>query len=278
MAEATTEQADRKARRSDTVSWAVRTGLVCYGLVHLVVAYVAIRLVLGSNAGTATGKGALAQLARDTAGRVTLGLLAVGFAVLVVWQLAVAAIGYRDHDGLRRQLLRFGALCRTVAYGYFSSVTAALAIQGRHAGSSPDSTTTKVMSLPAGPWLVALVGVAVAGVGIGLIVFGWQKRFLEQLDERARRDGGRRVPVVTLGRVGYVAKGLAFIVVGVLLDWAAWTHDPQKSGGLDQALMRLLGGTLGRIAVVVIGVGVGCFGLFMLARARHLERDALTGE
>nr|WP_281381035.1 DUF1206 domain-containing protein [Nocardioides panaciterrulae] len=252
--------------------------MVCYGLVHLLVAFVAIRLILGSNSGSATGKGALAQLARDTAGRVTLGALAVGFAVLVVWQLAAAAIGYRDHDGLRRHLLRLGALGRAAVFGYLAGATSSLAIAGRSASSSPDSTTAKLMSLPAGPWLVALVGATIAGVGIGLAIFGWQKRFLEQLDERARRDGGRRIPVVVLGRFGYVAKGVAFVVVGVLLGWAAWTHDPQKSGGLDQALMRLLGGSLGKVAIVVIAVGVGCFGLFMLARARHLERDALTGE
>lgn len=278
MAEATARRADRKARRSDTLSWAVRAGLVGYGLVHLLVAYVAIQLVFGPNTGTATGKGALAQLARDTAGRVTLGVLAIGFAVLVVWQLVATVIGYREHDGMRRHLLRFGALCRAAAYGYFSAVTAALALAGRSASSSPDSTTSRAMSLPAGPWLVGLVGATVAGIGIGFAVFGWQKRFLRQLDERARHNDGRRVPVVILGRVGYVAKGLAFVVVGVLLGWAAWSHDPEKSGGLDQALLRLLGGTPGRIAVVIIGLGVGCFGLFLIARARHLEREALTGE
>ena len=274
----TARQADQAARHSDAVSWLVRIGLVGYGLVHLLVAFVAIELVLGPNVGSATGKGALAQLARDTAGRVALAVLALGFAVLVLWQLATAVIGYRDREGLLRHLLRFGALCRTAAYGYFAGMTASLAIAGRSASSSPDSSTSKLMSLPFGPWLVALVGAAVAGVGVGLGVFGWQKRFLRQLDERARHNDGRRVPVVVLGRVGYLAKGLAFVMVGVLLGWAAWSHDPQKSGGLDQALMKLLGGSLGRTAVIVIGVGVGCFGLFMLARARHLERDALTGE
>src|SRR5262249_20725574 len=102
--DAMARQADRKVRRSDTLSWAVRAGLVGYGLVHRRVAYTAAQLVVGQHAGSATGKGALAQLAGNTAGRVTLAVLAAGFAALVVWQLVSAIIGYRDQEGLRRHV------------------------------------------------------------------------------------------------------------------------------------------------------------------------------
>jgi hypothetical protein len=131
------------------------------------------------------------------------------------------------------------------------------------------------MALPAGPWLVAGIGVSAAVIGVVLAVFGWRKGFLEQLDEEATsRD--RRVPIVVIGRAGYVAKGLAFVVIGVLLVWVAWTHDPRKSGGLDEALRELLGGPLGTVAIIGVGAGIGCFGLYLFARARHLNRRMLT--
>jgi len=41
---------------------------------------------------------------------------------------------------------------------------------------------------------------------------------------------------VWLGTVGYVAKGMAVAVIGVLFLYAAITHQPKSSGGLDQAL------------------------------------------
>ena len=276
-AESRAENADRTARQSDMLAWAIRGGLVGYGVMHMLVGWVAVRLVLTSASGTATGKGALGQLAGDASGRVTLAAMAVGFAALVVWQVLAAAVGYRDRDGWSRHVMRSGALCRAVVWGYLAVTTTQLAVSGGSIRSgSPSSTTATVMSWPQGAWILMLVGVVVAGIGIGLGIFGWRVEFLEQLDQHARSCDGRRVPIVALGRVGYVTKGLALVVVGIVLVWAAWTHDPHKSGGLDQALQELLGGTIGKAAIIVVAVGLGCFGLFLMARARHLNRESLT--
>ena len=276
-AESRAENADRTARQSDMLAWAVRGGLVGYGVMHMLVGWVAVRLVLTSASGTATGKGALGQLAGDASGRVTLAVMAVGFAALVVWQVLAAAVGYRDRDGWSRHVMRSGALCRAVVWGYLAVTTTQLAVSGGSIRSgSPSSTTATVMSWPQGAWILMLVGVVVAGIGIGLGIFGWRVEFLEQLDQHARSRDGRRVPIVALGRVGYVTKGVALVVVGIVLVWAAWTHDPHKSGGLDQALQELLGGTIGKAAIIVVAVGLGCFGLFLMARARHLNRESLT--
>jgi hypothetical protein len=275
--EDTAEQVDRGARSSTVLHWSVRVGLVAYGLIHLLVAYVALRLVFaGHSSGSATGKGALSQLAGDTVGMIVLLLMAVGFAALLVWQLLTALVGYRDRDGLQRHLLRLGALCRAAVYGYLGGSAAALALGGQSAsGRSPDSMTSSVMSAPGGEWIVVGVGLVVGGIGVGQIVFGLSKRFLNQLDDEAK-NGERRIPIVLLGQVGYVVKGIAFITVGVLLGWAALSHDPKKSGGLDQALYRLLGDGLGGPAIVVVGLGIGCFGIYALLWSRHLDEESLT--
>jgi hypothetical protein len=172
--------------------------------------------------------------------------------------------------------MRIGAAGRVVAYGYFAVAAGGLALQGRSArGQSPQRTTAEVLALPAGTWLVTLVGVAAVIIGVALGVFGWRKGFLEQLDEQARTQD-RRVPIVVLGRLGYLAKGVAFVVIGVLLTWAGWTSDPKKTGGLDESLRELLGGAWGPWAVIGVGAGIGCFGLFLIARARHLNLRTLT--
>jgi hypothetical protein len=276
-------EVERTARRSTTLDWSVRAGLVAYGALHLLLAWVAVSLVVGhgstatgKGSGSATGQGALAQLAGDPVGRLLLAAMAVMFAGLAVWQLIAAVVGYRDDDGLKRHLMRIGAGSRVVVYGYLGFASARLALQGSSAsGSSPDSTTSRVLSAPAGAFVLVAVGVGAAAVGVGLAVFGLTKGFLDQLDSKAR-NAERRVPIVVLGQVGYVVKGLAFVLIGALLVIAAVTREPGKVGGLDHSLYELLGHTAGSVAVVVAGLGIGCFGLYLFARSWHLAEHNLT--
>ena len=84
--------------------------------------------------------------------------------------------------------------------------------------------------------LLVLVGVVVAGVGAGFIVSGAQRRFLRHV---SLPMGAAGAAVRTLGIVGYLAKGIAIAIVGVLFIVAAVTADPDAAGGLDAALTAL---------------------------------------
>lgn len=270
------EQVDRNARNSTLLEWSVRVGFLAYGLIHLLIAWVAVRLVLAGGSGSATGQGALAQLADDPAGKATLVAMSVGFAALVVWQTIVALVGFRDRSGRRRALERLGAAARAITYTYFAISSARMAFAGSSgSGASPETLTARLMSAPAGPILVVILGLVVAGIGIGLAVFGLTKGFVQQLDETAR-NRGRRTPIITLGMIGYVVKGAAFVVIGTLFCWAGLSHDPDKSGGLDQALQEFLGNTAGTVAVVVAGAGIGCFGVYLFVVSRHIDNDSIT--
>ena len=64
---------------------------------------------------------------------------------------------------------------------------------------------------------------------------GLSDNFTHDLEAQAT-SGSTRSPVLLFGRVGYVGKGAAIGVVGVLFGWAALSYDPDKAGGLDDAL------------------------------------------
>lgn len=266
--------ADRLGRQADNSDWldhAVRIGLVAYGVVHLMIAWLAIQLAFGDSSGSASSKGALQQLARQPFGEVLIWLIALGMFLLVVWRLIEAAAGHRDEEGGTRVRKRLTSLGKALIYGSIGVSALRVAL---HAGSSSkgqDSTTAKLMDLPAGRWIVGLVGVAIIGYGLNLIRRAWTEKFREHLDAEGKSgDAGRAY--IWFGKAGYMAKGVSFLVVGGLFVYAAWTHKAKKSGGLDQALHKVLQQPFGQGLLVVLAIGIGCYGLFCFARARHLAR------
>jgi hypothetical protein len=265
---------ERAARSSTTLDRLVRWGLVGYGVLHLVIGGLAASLVAGGD--QPTSQGALAHLAAEPYGVPVLIAMAAGFAVLAVWQVIAGAVGYRRLDGLQRAVMRAGAACRVVTYGYLCLSLARLAaVGGGQTGSSPRQTSAGVLDEPFGRLMLGVAGLVVAGIGVGLAIYGLRRGFVDQLDQEARNKA-RRGPIVLVGQIGYAAKGLAFMIIGGLVCWAAVSDDPHKAGGLDQSLARLVRVPLGAVAVVAIGVGIACFGLYLFARARHLAPRTLT--
>jgi Domain of Unknown Function (DUF1206) len=257
----------------DALDVGVRVGLVSYGIVHLLMAWLALQLVFGDRGGSVSGAGAMRQLAANELGRISLYVVAAGLAALVVWQLFEAAAGHRDERGAKRAGQRVVSLGRVVIYGVLGWGALRIAMGGGQSGgsASTDSYTARLMDLPFGVILVGLVGAVIVGIAIGLAWNGWREKFLEMLDGRAHtgKDGQT---YRWFGKAGYISKGVAFAVVGGLFLYAAWTHDPDKSGGLDQALLQLLEQPFGPVLLALVAAGIACFGLFCFAWARHLDR------
>lgn len=264
-------QLGRKADASTALDQAVRVGLIAYGVVHLLIAWIAIQLALGDDKGSASSQGALSQLAQSPLGGILLYVVAAGFGALVVWQLIEAVAGHREHDGKKRVLKRLGSGLKVVLYGALGLSALKIAMGGGSSGGGTDTTTAKLMAMPGGQLLVGLLGLAVLGYALRLIYRGLSEDFADKLDVNGRLgDSGKAF--ILFGKIGYVSKGLAFIIVAVLFFWAAWTNDAKKSGGLDQALHEVLQQPFGTPMLLALAAGIGCYGLFAFAWARHLNR------
>ena len=258
--------------RSDALEHGIRLGLVAYGLVHLLIGYTAVRLALGDH-GKADQKGALGELARSPGGGIVLWVVAIGLFALVLWQGYEALLGHSGEDGLKRVRKRVASAGKAVVYLAIgvSAIQKAVGASGSSGSSGTHSATARVMSAPGGRILVGAVGLVVIAIGCFLVRKGLTERFTKDLDSEAQLTS-RRTPIVWLGKVGYTAKGVALGVVGVLFTVAAVQFEPQKSGGLDQALKTLLQQPFGPFLLLAVALGLGCFGLYCFAWARHLDR------
>jgi hypothetical protein len=261
-----------QASNSDWMDHAIRAGLVAYGVVHLLVGWLALQLAFGEKEDSASNSGALHYLAQQPMGGVLVWLIAIGMFLLVLWRLLEFAFGYRDEsDDTKRWRKRATSLFKAIIYGVIGWSAVQTATGSGGGGGGTDSTTAKLMDLPGGQLIVGAVGLAIIGYGGSLVYRGWTEKFREHLDAQgqAGKDGS---VYVLMGKIGYIAKGVAIAIVGGLFCYAAITHDAKKSGGLDQALQTVLEQPFGQVLLTAIALGIAAYGVFCFARAKHLSR------
>jgi len=273
----TPTRAAREAKDQPALGWAARLGFASYGLVYLLIGWLALQLAFGHSEGSPSKNGALQQLAQQPFGRALLWVTVAGFAALVLWELCEVVLGHRDDDGLRRVAGKAASAFKVVVFAALAFSAGRMASGGGSSGSggsgsSSQGWTARVLSWPAGPALVAAAGVAIVAYGVWSVVQGVTDRWRKKL-EAAGRTGAVGTALTWTARVGYAGRGGAFAVVGGLVVWAAVTHDPEKSSGLDGALASLRDAPAGTVLLALVSLGLICFGLFNVAKAWYL-RDA----
>ena len=273
------EGAARRARHSPWMDRAARLGLVAYAVVYLLVGWLSVQLAFGDHHGRPSSNGAMHELARQPFGEVLVWLVSIGMFLLVAWKGLEALLGHADEDGGKRLRKRLAAALKAVLYAAVGIAGLGVALGSRGSGGggrsggsggSSDTWTAKLLDLPGGQVLVFLVGLAVVGYGAYQVYLGWSEKFAKKLDAEGR-SGSTGTAYLAFGKAGYTAKGLVVGLVGVLCCYAAVTQDPHKSGGVDDALFRVLSEPFGPVLLGAIGLGLVCYGLFTLARARHLR-------
>src|SRR6476469_5098087 len=100
------EQMGRNAHNSEWLETAVRIGLVAYGVVHLLVGWVALQLAFGQQGKNASNKGAMQELARQPFGEVLLWAITLGMFLLVLWRALEAFAGHQEKQGSDRTKAR----------------------------------------------------------------------------------------------------------------------------------------------------------------------------
>ena len=259
----------RQAHNSDALDHVARVGLIAYGVVHLVIGVLAVRLAFGDSSGAPSSSGAMQELAQQPFGKFLVWAVAVGMFLLALWQGLEGALGHRSENGADKVRKKATSIAKAVVYIVIGISAVKVAIGSGSSGNT-DSTTAKIMNLPAGQVLVGIVGLVIAGIGGFFLYSAWTERFMKKVDgQGSRGDSGTAYKY--LGKAGYAAKGIAFLIVGGLFGYAAVIHESEASGGIDVALREVLDQPFGPILLSLMGLGFGAYGLFCFVQARHFD-------
>jgi hypothetical protein len=246
-----------------------RAGYAAKGVLYLLIGVLAVQVAAGVGGRTTGTSGALLVLLRQPFGRVLLALIAVGLTGYALWRLYCAAFDPK-HPGRRdwrRAAVRIGYLMSATVHGGLAWQAARLALGhgGGGGDGQADQRTAELMAVPFGQWLVGIVAIGVAGYGVAQIVKVARGRGVEAMhgyDPNVRRT------VERAARIGLVARGVVFGIMGLFLARAALQRDPSEAGGVADALRELAHQPYAPILLGGVALGLAAYGAYQLALSR----------
>jgi len=258
-------RAAQQAGNNPHLKTLARVGYAVNGLLHGLIGAIAISLAVGAGAQSADQSGALGQVAKSPGGVFVLWVIVIGLAALGLWQILQAFL-VPGSDAKKVWAHRLKEIGKGVAYLFVAGTALTVALNGSaNSSQSTSSASASVLALPGGPVLLMIAGLGVLAIGAYFVYKGVAKKFTEDL---AVPSGTVGTVTVGLGVFGYVAKGIAVGVVGILVIVAGFTVDPSQSTGLDGALHSLAELPFGVAILVLVGLGLIAYGLYCFFRAR----------
>ena len=244
---------------SKAPAWVVpvmRAGYGARALVYLVVGALALGAVFWGGAAEGT-QNALADLRQVTFGTLALWLIGVGLMAYMVWRVIDAAMDLEDRgNGAMGIFARAAQAVTGLIHGALGLSVIGLA-QGQASGQGgAENWTARLMSLPYGPSLVAVMGAAVIGAGIYYVQKGLRAKYRE--DIRITPVTRKLDPAM---RLGFVAQGVIVGTIGFFVLYAGLMSDPDQAGGVGQALGHIRAMSYGAFLFAAIAVGLLCFAL-----------------
>ncbi|EHB53405.1 protein of unknown function DUF1206 [Mycolicibacterium rhodesiae JS60] len=269
MADNAVHGAVQAATHSRPFEFAARAGYSISGVLHLLIAYIIVRLTFGS-AGHADNSGALATLAAQPGGAVALWFTTAALVALALWRLAETILGShpsepgREHNGAYDVFDRAKSAGLAAIYAGIAFAAVRFANGGGQSTSEQNTgLTARLLQTGWGKGVLLIAAASIVGVGGYHVYKGLSTKFEEDL---TISGGG---PLITpLGIAGYTAKGIVLGGAGILLVIATVTTDPAKGAGLDAAVKSLGEAPFGRALLVAAAIGFAAYGAYCFVLAR----------
>ena len=258
-----------EATQTRVVEWIARAGYPVSGLLHLLIAYLIVRIALGFG-GDADQTGALATLAGSGGGALPLWIVAGGLLALAMWRFAEAVLGLHPAESTHAHSRNSPISDRLKAFGLgliycavaFTAIQFALDVS-RWGKSTTAGLSARLMQSGGGKTVLVIAGFAIATIGAYYVHKGATRKFLNDLTV----PGGRLITV--LGVCGHVAEGLVLFAVGLSVIVATYVSDPSKATGLDAAVKSLGHAPSGTAILIAAAMGFAAYGLYSIALARY---------
>lgn len=235
--------------------WLTRLGFAARGFLYLIIAWLAI--------GTGRAEDLTGALEYMRGERALLMIILAGFLAYGFWRVTDALFDSEGHgEGKKGALGRLGAGASGIIYLFLAwQAWRLLKGDGGGSGGAQEQAGT-VMNLPGGTLLVEIGGIILFLAGLWQVKRAISADFCKHLRPDIRQQGW----VKWMGRGGYGARAIIFLVTAVFLISAGLSGDPGEAGGMQDAL-RWMDSPVN----LIVAAGLALFGAFSLVEARFRQ-------
>lgn len=248
-----------------------RAGFAAKGIVYGLVGVLAVRVGLGAGGGAPGQKDALVRIGSAPLGSLLLIAIGVGLFGYAAYR-AVQAIMNPERLGNDAKGIGERIACGASAVVHMGLGLSALRLVGGNSGRGGEAATrgwtAKLMDQPFGPWLVALVGVAILIAAVSQFLRAYRASFMRKTKQEEMTPNTRRW-LERLGRAGHAARGVVFTITGAFMLVAAYKVSPGEARGLGGALAMVARQPYGPWLLVIVALGLGAYGAYALALSRY---------
>jgi hypothetical protein len=127
---------------------------------------------------------------------------------------------------------------------------------------------SEILNHSYGEWLLGFGAVIIAAVGIYQISYGVSEKYkkhVQQLDANSNRSN----VLLRAGKIGYVSRGIVWLIIAYLLLRAALHKSSSEAGDTGKAFAFIENSSFGSYLLAALGIGLIAYGTFNFIRARY---------
>ena len=248
-----------------------KTGLFAKGVVYCLIgllAFMSAFRINGQAADKSDRTGAIEYLLDMSGGKIILLLISIGLLAYSCWRLVQTFLD-TEHKGSQAKGIgkRISYLFSGLTYLSACYLIAKVILSGKSdSGSSSNQQVQNLMQHSWGMWLMIGIGLVFAGIGIYQIWYGSSEKYRKHVDVQELNKKAS-ISLLRAGKVGYIARGIVWLIIAFLFIKAAFHHNASEAGGTGSAFSFVQNGPYGTYLLALLALGLICYAVMNFIRA-----------
>ncbi|WP_207423139.1 DUF1206 domain-containing protein [Desertivirga brevis] len=257
---------------SPSIRLLAKIGLSAKGVVYCLIGLFAIMAafeVNGHSARTSDRTGVMQNLLSQPFGNIVLLLIAAGLLCYSIWRFLESLLDLSgkgsNATGIGQRLTYFFSGLTYLSVSFFAAKTF-WRNRAEREGDSYSDLSKKLLESPGGTWLLIIAALILAGIGLYQIYYGIKEKHRKHIDLQSLNFNTASI-LIRAGKVGYISRGLVWLVIAFLFFKASSHRNPEEAGDTGKAFSFIQHGPLGTYMLAAIALGLICYGVTNFLRA-----------